>query len=390
VPEDTPLIFTPLDFSNHFIDQDPEDVLVSVVIVTLPEKGSLLFGSTAIVAGQEISKGSLADVAFLPERDSNGTFSFKIRVSDGKDLSGTTSSVAIMILPVNDTPAFTIGSNLHESEDFTAPIIVKASPLPVPQDESSQTITYTLFPATSRLVSIELNAATGELRFASVLNEHGAEDFIITANDGQADNNVFSATIKVNILPVNDPPVLSVIPDQAVDFLGEMLPIAISVEDVDDPLASVVLSAKSDNTLVIKNEKITFSGEGVERQIHIDPEERRHGEVTISVSATDGKASALREFRVVLFTITSALDLPMGNLTVTPNPARHTVYVRSNASPDKPLVLVIKDALGRDILHEVISQHDASIDVRNLSSGMYLLTISGRHHRSRQIRLVKE
>ena len=102
--EDTAHHFAASEF--NFEDTDPGDTLASVTVVTLPAAGALALNSTAVTAGDTVTKSQLdADrLTFMPAADGNGDAyaSFTFRVSDGTDESAADYSMTVNVTAVND------------------------------------------------------------------------------------------------------------------------------------------------------------------------------------------------------------------------------------------------------------------------------------------------
>ena len=375
--EDSPLTFTLTDFTSNFTDQDIGDELVTVKIITLPTDSELTLNGVAVVAGEVIPSGQLDQLVFLPEPDVNGLKTIEFNVRDATDEALTNSTINISIAPINDPPAFTIGSLDDLPEDFEGQIKIQPTPRAVPSDEVSQNVFYSTTPATSGKVGIDLNKDTGELTLTAVNNEFGTIALTLTADDGQAENGTFSQEVIINILPVNDPPVISDIPDVQVDFLEDIAPIEFTVEDVDDPIEEITLSAVVDANPLVNEKNITFSGDGSTRQVHIAKELRTLGVAAITISASDGSASTSEQFTVTTFTITSTIPTFASEITVYPNPFTSTLQVDlDDWNGNEAVTLVIHDIFGNEHARAVTTDRLETLSLDDLPYGIYFLDIT--------------
>ena len=116
--EDTAYVFGATDFG--FSDFDPDDTLVSVRIVTLPEKGLLTLDTTTVTSeksttttgtvtsDESISRADIdaGRLRFTPAADAHGFgyASFTFRVNDGVDESEFDTSMYIDVNPLDDEP----------------------------------------------------------------------------------------------------------------------------------------------------------------------------------------------------------------------------------------------------------------------------------------------
>ena len=111
--EDTPLAITASDFGFSDPSDSPANALQSVVITTLPAAGTLLLGTTPVLAGQEIPAAQLGSLSFVPVANASGgpyaSFSFQVRdnggtANGGVDLDPTPNTITLNVTPVNDAP----------------------------------------------------------------------------------------------------------------------------------------------------------------------------------------------------------------------------------------------------------------------------------------------
>lgn len=369
--------FAGQEFVNAFSDPDPSDELVAIVIATLPQNGILKLNNNTVTTQQIIPLAALDNLQFIPNPNENGLTSLTFFNTDGKDNSLNTYAVALNIIPVNDPPDFSIPATTKVNEDFTAQVKIRPQPGSIPQDELSQVVTYSIQPETSDIVSMSFNPATGELILSSMPDKFGEIEFTITATDGQAENNAVSKALKFTIEPVNDAPTLSAISNQIIEYGNTIPVINFTVADVDDPIASIVLSVLSDNQALVKNNKIIVQGATAERSIQISPEEHRTGDASITLSASDGVATTTIAFNVNIFSIT-AIPESMGRaVKVYPNPFTSSLHVNVEGSYERAHKLVLYDPLGREISSILLTESESTVNFEQVRDGVYLLNIIG-------------
>jgi VCBS repeat-containing protein len=111
--EDVAYTLTAADFG--FTDPDTGDTLGFVRIDTLPLAGSLKLSNTAVAVGQDIGVADLSagNLVFTPSANANGTgyavFTFSVADQAGM-LDTSPNTLSFNVLPVNDLPIFTSGS----------------------------------------------------------------------------------------------------------------------------------------------------------------------------------------------------------------------------------------------------------------------------------------
>ncbi len=111
--EDTDYIFDAVDFGFTDGDDNPENLLQSVIISTLPTNGILKLSTVDVIAGQEITVADISNLTFTPLVDQNGAgydnFTFQVRddggtMDGGIDLDAVPNIMTIDVTSVNDAP----------------------------------------------------------------------------------------------------------------------------------------------------------------------------------------------------------------------------------------------------------------------------------------------
>jgi len=184
-----------------------------------------------------------------------------------------------------DTPTqtvpFTISGN--GKREFTLSVISSNPPL---VSECNVTFTGT---ATKRALCVTPAA-----------NQSGHAVLQLSVSDGSV---VATQAFSLTVTAVNDAPTISRIADQSIAEGGALPPIQFTIGDVETPAASLIVSASSSNTNLIANDALTVAGTGALRTISAKPVLGRSGTVAITVTVSDGEASASREFKVVVGTV---------------------------------------------------------------------------------------
>ena len=223
--EDTPYTFGVADFS--FTDTDG-DSLQAVRIDSLPAPaslGELTMNGAALSAGQVIASGAIANLVFTPALNASGSASFTYSVSDGVAFSTAPASAAISIAAVNDAPSSS-GLAVTIDEDIPHTFGVADFTFSDADGDSLQAVRIDSLPAPANLGELTLNGAAlsagqeiasgaiANLVFTPALNASGSLSFTYSLSDGTA----FSATANaaITIAAVNDPPIISGIPQTSV------------------------------------------------------------------------------------------------------------------------------------------------------------------------------
>lgn len=364
--EDTNVTFTEQDFSDKFTDQDVSDNFMSIVVANLPQRGSLKAGATPVVAGQRVLRNTLNTLVYTPAKDDNGTHQFDFYYNDGKDTSDVAYTVSMELAAVNDAPQFTIPAKLTLVEDFEPMSIVPV--ISIPADEQSQTITWSISPTEVTNVLAEFDAGTGTLKLTPVQDAAGSWQFTITANDGQNANNTHSATVDVVVSAINDAPFIAPIDDIAVEKAQPVPSVTLTISDPDSPAENIVLGVTSDNQAVIKNSNLRIEG----NTLHMTPE-LKVGKAIITVRATDGISIGTRQFTLEIMTITAVEDFA-ANIDIYPNPVERVLNI-SMGELRPPFKVIVSDAVGRNLVNQVVESSSTQVDFTDIKTGMYFIKV---------------
>ncbi|MBL0370869.1 hypothetical protein JJB09_02395 [Rhizobium sp. KVB221] len=109
--EDTSYRFTPSDFPLHDIDGDR---LRSIIVDTLPGDGKLVLDGERVHAGDEIRRGEIGKLLFVPDRNAIGNdaglFTFRVRDNSGSSSADTSITSHTFSFSIADTPDTFIGT----------------------------------------------------------------------------------------------------------------------------------------------------------------------------------------------------------------------------------------------------------------------------------------
>jgi RHS repeat-associated protein len=223
---------------------------------------------------------------YTPDPDFYGPDSFQYRLYDSFEAgSADIATVSITIGAVNDAP-FAPDAALDVSEDGVVAIELQAT------DVEGDPVTYAVVGGPSFGA---LDGTAPNLTYTPALNFFGTDTITYTASDGQDTST--PATITINVLPVNDPPVVD---DQT--FLGtedRVLNFTIAASDVDGDLLSYTLVSSPANG--------TLAGTGPVFAYTPDPD--FNGSDTFVVSVSDGNGGI--DNAIINFTVGPVNDAPV-------------------------------------------------------------------------------
>jgi VCBS repeat-containing protein len=136
--------------------------------------------------------------------------------------------------------------------------------------------------------SLTLNL-DGSFSYTPAANFNGSDLFTYKSNDGQADSNV--ATVSLTVASVNDAPTVSVAAGGSCGGDDRSGTLNLTVADVDDPAASLTLSAASSNQTLLPDGNVTFAGTGAARTATASTVSGRTGTAVLTLTVSDGQAT---------------------------------------------------------------------------------------------------
>lgn len=229
IPEDTPMT---VDVAANDEDVDGDLAPESADVATPPESGSL------------VNNG---DGTFLysPGSDLHGPDSFSYTLCDAEGLCGS-ATVAIMVTPENDFPS-PVDDEATTLEDVSVVIDLLANDSDVDGDPLSLESPILTLPANGGLTS----QGDGTVVYSPADDFNGPDEFTYQACDEYG--LCSSATARISVTPVNDPPT-------AVDVEGQTTPedtpftVNVLLNDLDiddnlDPSTTAIVSDASQGTL---------------------------------------------------------------------------------------------------------------------------------------------
>ncbi|MBK4731328.1 tandem-95 repeat protein [Oxynema sp. CENA135] len=113
--EDETIAFSADDFREVYADLGENTPLAKIVLLALPDNGTLSLNGNVLEAGAEIASADLDALVFIPNPNWNGTTQFNWNGSDGTEYATEAATVTIEIAPLNDPP--TITGDLNKSGD---------------------------------------------------------------------------------------------------------------------------------------------------------------------------------------------------------------------------------------------------------------------------------
>ena len=239
------------NFTFNVIDIDNDDEDLSIYI-----QDDFDFGILTL---------SGLDATLLPNDNIFGEFILSYKALDGS-LFSESANITINILPVNDPPSLSniLGQSINEDETFYYQLDAS--------DVDGDDLSYSV----ELLDHAEVSISDQTLIVSPELNFNGPLLIEVSVSDGEFSDAI---SFSLDVLPINDPPLLSNIEEQT-SMEDEVFTIDIIATDVDGD--ELTYWADSDD-----NVEVSISG----NQLSVIPDQDWFGEVVVFVNTTDGEFS---------------------------------------------------------------------------------------------------
>jgi subtilisin-like proprotein convertase family protein len=266
------------------------------------------------------------EMKIRPAANQVGVVTVTIGLTDGAAPSPTLHSFKVNVTsgggPLGEVPVVTPSTNyISFSESQAISPIIRftttdaddaATSLVVTAQSSNQTLV--------KDVNIFIGSdVSGVNRTMSLLIEAGQSgQTVITIRARDPKNNVTSATITVEVIPVNAAPTISGLPAaQTINEDGIAGPLAFTVGDRETDPGLLKVTGSSGNAALVPAENVVFGGSGASRTILVKPLDNQFGTATITVRVEDD--SGLFATATMVLTVTSVNDLPTINPATLPD-----------------------------------------------------------------------
>ena len=265
------------------------------------------------------SPNTTGSITFTPVALAFGSATVTVTVNDGgasNNLVSRTFTVAVN--PVNQPPTLNALANMTVNANASAQT-VNLSGISSGAANESQTLTVTAVSSNTGLVpnpTVNYTSpnSTGSIRFAPVSSASGTATITVTVNDGGASNNIVTRSFSVL---VNQPPTISSVSNLVIAVSTTTPPIPFTIGDVETSAGNLTVSASSSDQTVVPNANIVLAGNAGSRTATITPLTGVAGDVTITLSVSDGNATTTSPFL----------------LSVRPKPAAPTNFRVAQALP---------------------------------------------------------
>lgn len=291
--EDTPV--GPLSFSIDDVDSDPGDL-----VVTASSSNQALISDADIVL---TGTGANRAIAFTPTANANGIATITLTVSDGT--TSTSNTFDVTVNAVDDAPTISGIANITTTEDTAS----EAESFTIADiDNTISAVNVTVASSNQSVVRdsdivISGTGANRTISFTPVASISGEAEITVTVeSNGAVATQSFTATVT----PANDTPTISPIPNQTIEEDNTSSAILFTVNDIDNPAEALTVTATSSNQTVVADNNIVITGTGSNRTVQFTPAPNTHGQVTITLTVSDGFATSTESFDVLISPVDDA------------------------------------------------------------------------------------
>jgi hypothetical protein len=251
------------------------------------------------------------------DHESKSSYDVTVEVDDsnvGADPDDS-ENFSLSITDVNEPPTVTANSGLSLSEGATAVLgtgVLSASDEDAGDGASALTFNVTSAVSNGTLfvdgsgtgtddgtLDGESGIGTGSFTQATIENGNllyahdGSETtadgftFDLTDDDGSGPT---GETFSVSVTAQNDAPTIASLSDQTIAEDATLGPISFTVDDAETARSTLALSGSSDNTALVPDDSITFSGPDASgnASLTVDPTQDADGSAEVTVTVTDG------------------------------------------------------------------------------------------------------
>jgi hypothetical protein len=345
--------------SINFVVGDAETPAGTLAVVATSSNPTLVWTNNIVISGLG-SPNRVATV--IPTAFQHGYSVITFTVYDAKGASSSDSFV-LTVVPPNVSPTLDPIGNLLLDED-AAPRIVNLTGISAGGPNENQTLIVTARSSDPSViphpfVNYVSPDATGTLIIAPASNAVGSATIAVTVNDGQSADYLVMRVFGVSVNGVNDPPIISSIPNQVVEQNTATGDVPFLLSDPETAPSSLSVTAISSDQSVVPNANIRISGSGVNRTITVTPGPFQSGTATITVLASDGLLSASTSFQITVGAGNTAPALA----------APVSVAADSYSEAEVPIVISDRESRSEDLVLTAASQNSAVLPDTNISFG---------------------
>ncbi|MBF0451317.1 MAG: tandem-95 repeat protein [Candidatus Magnetomorum sp.] len=248
-------------------------------------------------------------LSFTPTAQQFGTVQLTVTVSDGQ-LSDS-AVLTVTVLPVNDPPVMSAIADQEMLED-AAEINISFTLQDIETPLEALSVSMVLSPPDASPFLSVFISGEGTERFIHATpanNASGTLMVTITVTDDHSEPASVSHSFTLTILPVNDPPEMSLIDDLVIDEDTPSVEIMMDIMDMESLSSELYLTAVSLNETLIPQKNVHVIENNSTYKLYFFPAVNMYGsgDIQLSLADPDGK-SVTQRFTV---TVNAVNDVPV-------------------------------------------------------------------------------
>jgi hypothetical protein len=275
---------------------DDIDTDVNALVLSATSSDQVILRNDKIIFG---GSGADRDFRLKPAPGLSGTAIVTITVSDGQNESSQSFEYEV------GAPASGIAPTISELDDQSVDVN-EVLTVNFTVDDIDTDVNALVLSATSSdqvilrddKIIFGGSGADRDFRLKPAPGLSGTAIVTITVSDGESESSQ-SFEYEVGAPASGIAPTISEIDDQAAD-VTTAIKIEFTVDDEDTDVDALVVTATSSNELLIRNDKVIFSGSGSNRSADLKPAPGVSGTSTIVITVSDGENESSEEFDFVV------------------------------------------------------------------------------------------
>jgi hypothetical protein len=297
--EDISISMNGIASSIQFTVGDAETAADNLRIVATSSNPALIWTNNIVINGTGSNR--VANASATHDEFGFSVITFTVTDEDGAE---TSDSFVVTVVPPNARPTLNSLANVTMTED-SDPQVINLTGITdgaVHEDQDLIVTAVSSNPDVMPHPTVDYTSpdSTGTLTLAPAPNVTGSTTIIVTVNDGQSSDNLFTRTFGVLVNAVNDPPTITDIPNQVIDQNTVTPALPFVIDDAETPVDSLQLSASSSDQNLVPNGNIQLSGTGPNRSVTVTPALSGTGSSTITVSVSDGFQTTSTSFELAV------------------------------------------------------------------------------------------
>ncbi|MDD9943089.1 MAG: tandem-95 repeat protein [Myxococcales bacterium] len=282
------------------VDSAPPDLALSATSSGGPvSNGGIVFSSIS----QAPDGTATPTVTVTPDPDQTGTSTITVSLTDG--VTTVHDSFDVTVTEDNDPPVIEVGvadTTVDEDTDTMALPLTILDIDSAPPDLALSTTTCNSPCQSLSFSSISQDASGRATPTVTVTPVPGASGMTTVAYSLTDGSDTVGDSFALTVDPVNDRPTIGTIPGQTTNEDIASVPVAFSVDDVDDDNCTLVLSVtgSTDPSLADASSTTIDQTDCDNPTISVTPKANQFGSVTLTVDVSDGDLSASTSFALMV------------------------------------------------------------------------------------------